>query len=84
MNDQIDILAAEYWAHYLEVEPTHAHLIGDYSGAARFEEATRESEDREIAAMRDFAQRAEAIDEAGLDDQHRPRDEQLRSSSTTG
>ena len=51
----IDTLAEEYWAHYLEVEPTHAHMLGDYSGAGRFEEATREAEDREIAAMRDFA-----------------------------
>ena len=67
----IDTLAEEYWAHYLEVEPTHAHLLGDYSGAGRFEEATRESEDREIAAMRDFAQRAAAIDESDLTDQQR-------------
>ena len=33
----IDTLAADYWAHYLKVQPTHAHLIGDYSGAGRFE-----------------------------------------------
>ena len=67
----IDTLAADYWAHYLEVEPTHAHLIGDYSGAARFEEISRASEDREIAAMRDFVRRAESIDESGLDEQQR-------------
>ncbi|MCW2760472.1 MAG: hypothetical protein JWR85_673 [Marmoricola sp.] len=67
----IDDLAAEYWAHHLEVDPTHAHLIGDYSGAGRFEETTRESEDREIAAMRDFVLRGESIDESGLSDQER-------------
>ncbi len=67
----IDALAEEYWAHYLEVEPTNAHLIGEYGGAGRFEEASREAEDREIAAMREFAQRAEALDETGLDAQQR-------------
>jgi uncharacterized protein (DUF885 family) len=82
MSD-IDTLADEYWAHYLEVEPTHAHLIGDYSGAARFEEAGRESEDREIAAMRDFARRAEAIDPSDLDDQQRITRAVLTSDATT-
>jgi uncharacterized protein (DUF885 family) len=83
MNDQIETLAEEYWAHYLEANPTEAHLLGDYSRAGRFEEATRESEDREIAAMRDFAQRAEAIDEAGLDDQQRITRAVLASDATT-
>ena len=68
MSD-IDALADEYWAHYLEASPTSAHLIGDYSGAGRFEEVTRESEDREIAVLRDLARRAEAVDAAGLDAQ---------------
>ncbi len=67
----IDTLAEDYWAHYVAVRPTRAHLIGDYSGAAHFEEASRESEDREIAAMREFVRRADAIDASGLDDQQR-------------
>jgi uncharacterized protein (DUF885 family) len=67
----IDALADEYWAHYLEVSPTDAHLIGDYRGAGRFEEETRESEDREIAALREFARRAEELDPAAMDDQQR-------------
>ena len=79
----IDALADEYWAHYLEVEPTHAHLIGDYRGAGQFEETTRESEDREIVAMRDFAQRAGAIDPSGLDDQQRTTRAVLISDATT-
>lgn len=79
----IDTLAAEYWAHYLEVEPTHAHLIGDYSGAGRFEEASREHEDHEIAAMRDFARRAESADEALLDDQQRITRAVIVSDATT-
>jgi uncharacterized protein (DUF885 family) len=78
----IDTLAEEYWAHYLEVEPTHAHLIGDYSGAGRFEEVTRESEDREIAAMRGFAERAAATDESDLTDQQRITRDVLISDAT--
>lgn len=82
MSD-VDTLAEEYWAHHLEVEPTHAHLIGDYSGAARFEEITREFEDREIAAMREFVRRADAIDASGLDDRQRITRAVLVSDATT-
>ena len=79
----IDSLAEEYWAHYLEVEPTHAHLLGDYSRAGHFEEATRESEDREIATMRDFAARAAATDESDLTEQQRITRDVLISDATT-
>ena len=27
----IDQLADEYWSWYLDQQPTHAHLIGDYT-----------------------------------------------------
>ena len=40
-------------------------------------------EDREIAALRDFAQRARAIDEAGLDEQQRITREVLIADATT-
>lgn len=83
MDHQIDTLAADYWAQYLEVEPTHAHLIGDYRGAGRFEEVTRESEDRQIAVLRDFAQRAEAIEASALDEQQRVTRAVLSSDATT-
>ncbi|MCW2848521.1 MAG: hypothetical protein JWR90_2495 [Marmoricola sp.] len=82
MSD-IDTLADDYWAHHLETSPTSAHLIGEYGGAALFEEATRESEDREIAAMRDFVQRAEKLDETELDDQQRLTRAVLISDATT-
>ena len=58
MSHPIDQLAAEYWTFTSTSEPTHAHLIGDYSRAARFEDVTRESEDAEIADIRDFVRRA--------------------------
>jgi len=79
----IDSLATEYWAHYLEVEPTHAHLLGDYSRAGNFEESTREAEDREIATMRDFAARAAATDESDLTEQQRITRDVLISDATT-
>ncbi len=83
MSDEIDNLANEYWVHFLEVEPTHAHIIGDYSGAGRYEEASRGAEDREIAAMREFVRRAEEIDESSLDDQQRLTRAVLSSDATT-
>jgi uncharacterized protein (DUF885 family) len=41
-------------------------MLGDYSDVGRFEEASREAEDRFAATLRDYATRAEAIDESGL------------------
>jgi uncharacterized protein (DUF885 family) len=79
----IDALAEEYWAYYLDAEPTHAHLIGHYAGAGRFEVATRDREDEEIAALRSFAGRAEAIEETSLDDQQRITRAVLVSEATT-
>jgi uncharacterized protein (DUF885 family) len=70
MSD-IDALADEYWAHYLDTYPTEAHLLGDYEKAGRFEDASRAAEDREIAALREFARRADALDEATLDEKQR-------------
>src|SRR5204863_1423720 len=42
-----------------------------YGRAGEFEQTSKEAEDREIATMRSFAQRAEAVDESGLDEQQR-------------
>ncbi len=67
----IDELAAQYWTHHLDASPTTAHMLGDYSRAGRYEEVTRESEDRRIETLRDFARRAEAIEASGLDAQQR-------------
>ena len=83
MTNEIDTLAEEYWSYYLETNPTEAHLLGDYGRAGEFEEATRESEDKEIAALRAFAQRAEAIDVEGLDEQQRITRAVLVSDATT-
>ncbi len=79
----IDDLAAEYWTHHLEVGPTGAHLLGDYGGAGRFEETTREAEDRNIADLREFVRRAEALDESGLESQQQITRAVLISDATT-
>jgi uncharacterized protein (DUF885 family) len=71
MSSEIDTLAEEYWQHYIATNPTSAHLLGEYDRAAEFDEATRESEDRDISALRSFADRAQAIDASGLDEQQR-------------
>jgi uncharacterized protein (DUF885 family) len=70
-TSEIDTLADEYWSHYLRVNPTEAHLLGHYEHAGAFEVATRGAEDEEIAALRAFARRAEAVEESALDDQGR-------------
>ena len=71
MSSDIDTLADDYWEQFLRSNPTEAHLLGRYDRAGEFEVATRAAEDEEIASLRDFARRAEAVDEAGLDAQQR-------------
>jgi uncharacterized protein (DUF885 family) len=78
----IDSLADDYWRHYLSTNPTEAHLLGHYEHAGRFEIATREFEDAQIDALRDFARRAKAIDESGLDDQQRITRDVLAADAT--
>src|SRR3954471_6532407 len=67
----IDQLAAEYWTYYLDEQPTHAHLIGEYGGSGRFEDATRAHEDEQVARLRQFARRAGELDESRLGEQQR-------------
>jgi uncharacterized protein (DUF885 family) len=69
VTDTIDQLADDYYAAYLAASPTSAHLLGSYQHAARFEDGSRAQEDREIAELRAFITRADALDESTLDDQ---------------
>jgi uncharacterized protein (DUF885 family) len=71
MTEEIDRLADDYQDLLLRLEPTWAHLIGDYRYADAFEDVSRAAEDAASAERRSFAARAEAIDEAGLDEQQR-------------
>jgi uncharacterized protein (DUF885 family) len=71
MLDEVAALAAEYHDFRQRVTPTGAHLQGDYRFAGHFEDVSREAEDREIRAGREFARRATAIAEEGLGSQDR-------------
>ncbi len=82
-TDSIDRLADDYWQHHLAQHPTDAHLLGRYEWAGDYEQETREAEDAEIEALRAFADRAEALDEADLDDQQRITREVLLADART-
>ena len=81
-SDDVRRLADDYWSAFLEANPTEAHLLGHYELADRFEEAGRTSEDARIAALREFAARAERIDDEGLDEQERLTREVLATDAT--
>jgi uncharacterized protein (DUF885 family) len=66
VTDSVDTLATAYQDNLLQTNPTWAHMIGDYRYVDRFEEASREAEDRQIADGRAFARRADAIPVDGL------------------
>ena len=83
VNTDLDQLATAYWDHYLENNPTEAHLLGDYRYAGAYEDATREAEDRRIEALRTFADQARAIDPGGLDDDERITRAVLEHDATT-
>ncbi|HEY0903219.1 MAG TPA: DUF885 domain-containing protein [Marmoricola sp.] len=71
MSSYIDDLSTEYFDAYLLAQPTEAHLLGEYVFASRFEDATREEEDRQIAELRGFVAAAGEIRDEDLDDQQR-------------
>ncbi|MDX6358575.1 MAG: hypothetical protein QOH37_1629 [Nocardioidaceae bacterium] len=83
MTDTIGTLGEEFWASYLRDNPTEAHLLGHYPERGRFEDVSRAAEDRVIATQRDLAQRAEALDDSGLDDDERITRSVLVSNATT-
>src|SRR5262245_14899472 len=58
-------------------------MIGDYRYVDRFEEASREAEDRQIAEARTFAQRADAIPAEGLSADERITREMVAWDATT-
>jgi uncharacterized protein (DUF885 family) len=71
MSDTVDQLADDYQEHRLRSMPTWAHMIGEYAYADRFDEVGREAEDRLAEEAREFARRAEALTDDGLDEQER-------------
>ncbi|MGH3412899.1 MAG: DUF885 domain-containing protein [Marmoricola sp.] len=83
MTDQIGQLSTEFFEALMQAQPTWAHMLGDYRFAGSFEECSREAEDRDIAVLRGFADRAEAIDAETLDDQQRITRAVLSSTART-
>jgi uncharacterized protein (DUF885 family) len=71
MPEDVNALAAEYYAFLLKAWPTWGHLMGNYENAARFDDVSRAWEDEEIRTRLAFAERAEAIPTDGLSAQDR-------------
>jgi uncharacterized protein (DUF885 family) len=80
--DDLSALADDYYDFRLRIGPSLGHLMGDYTYADRVERFSREAEDAEIEERREFARRAEAIPETGLDHQDRITREMLAFDAT--
>jgi uncharacterized protein (DUF885 family) len=83
VSDSLRQLADDYWTALLDVEPTWRHMLGDYSDVGRYEHCSRVVEDSVIATLRDFASRADTLDEGPLDEQERLTRGVLASSATS-
>lgn len=66
MNPELDRLSREFWDYSLAHSPMEATLIGVHDYDHDFDQVSREAEDANIAALREFAAAAEAIDPATL------------------
>ncbi|MCB0890193.1 MAG: hypothetical protein KDB38_12555, partial [Nocardioidaceae bacterium] len=62
LRSDINTLAADYFAALMREQPTWAHMLGDLSEVASFEDASREAEDRQIAELDQFVAHAGAIE----------------------
>ena len=68
LRSDINTLAADYFAALMREQPTWAHMLGDLSEVASFEDASREAEDRQIAELDQFVAHAGAIEGLEGDD----------------
>jgi uncharacterized protein (DUF885 family) len=80
-DPRIAALADDYFAAYLEAGPSEAHLLGRMEYAARFEQCSRESEDRQVDTLRGLLARLDEVDDTGLDHQDRLTRDVLRSDA---
>ena len=83
MTGYIDDLSAEYYTAYLNAYPTEAHVLAEYAWAGRFEDLSREEEDRQIAELRGFVAAGEALVDGDLDEQQRITRDVLVSDART-
>jgi uncharacterized protein (DUF885 family) len=70
-DDPVRQLADDFDDYSMQVDPTWAHMLGDYRFADRYEDASRAGEDAHIARAREFAARAASIPDDGLSLQDR-------------
>jgi uncharacterized protein (DUF885 family) len=71
VNETLAALATEYWEYVLERGPSQALMLGDHRYDDRHEDLSREAEDADVAARRQFSARAAEIDPEGLDSEDR-------------
>ncbi|MBT8217965.1 MAG: DUF885 domain-containing protein [Acidimicrobiia bacterium] len=83
MNEALRDVSDEYWEWQLENSPVSALMLGDHRYADRFDEMSREAEDRTIADLRSFAERAEDIPVDDLDTEERITRDVLIFEATT-
>jgi uncharacterized protein (DUF885 family) len=76
------VLADEYWNYLMEVNPTHATMLGDHRFDDKMESASREAEDDQIGRLRAFVDRARRLDGLELDESI-TRDVLMHEASTT-
>lgn len=80
---QINELAQQFWDELMAASPTWAHMLGDFRGAGHFEEASKESEDQQIAAFRKLHAEVAAVDPTDLsEDEQVTRDVLLMETVT--
>src|SRR5690349_23486180 len=83
MASYIDDLSAKYFTAYLDANPTEAHVLGEYAWAGRFDDLSREEEDRLIAQLRGFVAAANAISDDDLDEKQRITRDVLANDAAT-
>lgn len=67
----LDRASSDFWDQWLRTNPTEAHLLGDHRFADRYEDASREAEDRTIRELQAVSATVRAIDPDRLDEQQR-------------
>ncbi len=82
MNEGLRVLADEYWNYLMEVNPTHATMLGDHRFDDKMEPASREAEDDQIGRLREFVDRARRLEGLELDESI-TRDVLIHEASTT-
>jgi len=84
MSEQVRQLADDFHDWTMRVNPSWAHMLGDYRFADRYEDASRAAEDADIDKAREFAARAAAIADEGLSLQDRVTRDIVAFQATSG